>query len=303
MEKLLATVDFGHLMHSYVNPSDGRIMVLWADIASEAYRQKFLDEPFNRIGFSFVGYRLSAYRRLPEGWAPSPPGFWPDLWMWRKFFRMPDFRFGTRAVITALSITSHLRDHDVSQGRHTESRDWVDRIQDPVQRAEIIEAAWRYVVSECIGLADWALRLDADLTAARTQLEQTGAEYVRIVGELAACQALLSRGHVLPEQPAPGLAPPEIAVTDSADAQNSIAGLRDILAATETRLLAVERQGHEIGALRLQIESAAADLETIKRRLENPRSVSVRGSVALGQRGKWLRKLQRAVRAKPSPGV
>src|SRR5438477_1043186 len=95
MEKLLANVDFGHLIHSYVRPDDGGIVSILSDIGSEPYRQKFLDEMYNRFGFTFAGYRLDAYRRLPEGWSASPPGFWPDLWMWRKFFRISEFRFGT----------------------------------------------------------------------------------------------------------------------------------------------------------------------------------------------------------------
>jgi len=177
MAKLLDTVDFGHLIHSYVRPSDSQIMVFWADIGSASYRQKFLDAMYNRIGFTFVGYRLDAYRRLPEGWAPSPPGFWPDLWMWRKFFRMPDFRFGTRAAITAIAITAHLRDYDITDNRSAESHAWLERINDPLQRAEIVEAAWRSLINECIELSNWALDLDTALAEARKHYRELDETY------------------------------------------------------------------------------------------------------------------------------
>ena len=49
--------------------------MLPSDLAIMEFRQRFLDEKFNRFGYSVSGYRLDAYRRLPEGWAPGPTGF------------------------------------------------------------------------------------------------------------------------------------------------------------------------------------------------------------------------------------
>jgi glycosyltransferase involved in cell wall biosynthesis len=73
LEKLLQTADFGHLMHVFAKPDDSVEMLL-SDLAIMRFRQRMLDEKFNRFGFSVCGYRLDAYRRLPDGWAPGPKG-------------------------------------------------------------------------------------------------------------------------------------------------------------------------------------------------------------------------------------
>ena len=70
LEKLLQTADFGHLMHVWAKP-DESIEMLPSDLAIPEFRQRMLDEKFNRFGFSVCGYRLDAYRRLPDGWAPD----------------------------------------------------------------------------------------------------------------------------------------------------------------------------------------------------------------------------------------
>ena len=100
---LLSDVDFGHVIHVWAH-GDGSIEALPCDLSIPEFRQRFLVEWSNRIGYSVCGYHLEAYQRLPEGWAPSPPRTWPDLHMWRKFYRMPDLRFGTRMVVTAIVL-------------------------------------------------------------------------------------------------------------------------------------------------------------------------------------------------------
>ncbi len=82
LKTLLATVDFGSLIHVWLK-EDRSIEALSCNLAEPRHRQRFVNEMFNRFGLTVCGYRLDAYRRLPIGWAPGPPGFWPDLWMWR----------------------------------------------------------------------------------------------------------------------------------------------------------------------------------------------------------------------------
>src|SRR6266571_5087242 len=109
LKTLLATVDFGSLIHVWLK-EDRSIEALSCNLAEPRHRQRFVNEMFNRFGLTVCGYRLDAYRRLPIGWAPGPPGFWPDLWMWRKFFEVPEFRCGTRMVVTALGLPSFSRE-------------------------------------------------------------------------------------------------------------------------------------------------------------------------------------------------
>jgi succinoglycan biosynthesis protein ExoW len=145
MERLLLTADFGNLLHVWAMP-DGSLETLPADLTSPKFRQRMLDQRFNRFGFSVCGYRLDAYRRLPEGWTPAPKGVWPDLHMWRKFLRQEDLRCDTRMAITALVLAHHLWPNASLEERAHESRKWFDRILDEHERAKIVETAWRSIV-------------------------------------------------------------------------------------------------------------------------------------------------------------
>jgi glycosyltransferase involved in cell wall biosynthesis len=147
LEKLLQIADFGHLMHVWAKP-DESIEMLPSDLAIPEFRQRMLDEKFNRFGFSVCGYRLDAYRRLPVGWAPGEKGLWPDLNMWRKFLRRDDLKFGTRIAVTALVLKSGQRTHMSLDERAQECRKWLDRILDERERAKIVESAWRSIVNK-----------------------------------------------------------------------------------------------------------------------------------------------------------
>jgi hypothetical protein len=166
LEKLLVTVDFGNLIHVWLK-EDRNIEALSCNLALPEYRRRFVDEMFNSFGLTVCGYRLDAYRRLPIGWAPSPPGFWPDLWMWRKFLEVPEFRCGTRMVVTALGLPGFRRETMTDEEQSRESRDWFDRVCDPVSRAEIVEAAWRSIVDVEIRLRKEVDGLTASLAQAR----------------------------------------------------------------------------------------------------------------------------------------
>jgi glycosyltransferase involved in cell wall biosynthesis len=148
LQRLLETCDFGHLMHVWAK-ADESIEMLPFDLAMPEYRRRMLEEKFNGFGFSVCGYRLDAYRRLyPEAWAPGPKGVWTDLNMWRKFLRRDDLQFGTRMVVTALVLPSGLRVQMSLEERAREARKWLDRILDQRERVNIIESAWRSIVTK-----------------------------------------------------------------------------------------------------------------------------------------------------------
>jgi glycosyltransferase involved in cell wall biosynthesis len=167
LQRLLETCDFGHLMHVWVKP-DGSIDMLPSDLALPEFRQRMLDEEFNRIGFSVCGYRLDAYRRLyPEAWAPGPKGVWTDLNMWRKFLRRDDLKFGTRMAVTALVLPSFHRGHMSLDERARECRKWLDRILDERERPKIIESAWRSIVRQELRLELQSWRISKPYRKAR----------------------------------------------------------------------------------------------------------------------------------------
>jgi glycosyltransferase involved in cell wall biosynthesis len=149
MAELLRGADFGNLLHVYVHP-DGRIEAVPCDLARPALRQRMLNEKFNRFGLSFAGYRLQAYRRLPEGWSPAPTSVWTDLHMWRKFLSRTDMIFATRMAIAGLCFLSPRRTEMSLADRATEIRHWHQRVQDEGERRRIVESAWQSLVNRSL---------------------------------------------------------------------------------------------------------------------------------------------------------
>ncbi len=149
LEKLLTVVDFGHVIQTWIHP-DGSVQALPADLAEPELRQRFLTEVFNRFGLSFGAYRLDAYRRLPEGWAPAPAGIWSDLHMWRKFLRYPGLRYGTHMGVTAVQFATPPRSSMSLEDRAEENRQWHTRLLDSRTRQSVEAAAWRSIVTTAV---------------------------------------------------------------------------------------------------------------------------------------------------------
>jgi hypothetical protein len=172
MAMLLEEVDFGHTLQVYAE-SDGSFRTVAADLARPQHRARILNEPFCTMGHTVTGYRLDAYRRLPEGWAPTmdPPPLTSsqDLKMWRKFLRREDLKFGTRMAITALIFDTERRRHLSIDERAQEIGEWCRRLLDPSERERIVRGAWRSLVLDF-------LHADDDRRSRRTVIESLQAQ-------------------------------------------------------------------------------------------------------------------------------
>jgi hypothetical protein len=185
LEKLLQIADFGHLMHVWAKP-DESIEMLPADLAIPHFRQRMLNEKFNRFGFSVCGYRRDAYGRFSSGWTPGQKGMWPNLNMWRKFLSCNDLKFGTRMAVTALVLASVFRTHMSIHDRAQEGRKWLARVLDECERAKIVESAWQSIVNK-------ELQAEAELTRLNAELTRSQAEYESALGEVTRLEAELTR--------------------------------------------------------------------------------------------------------------
>lgn len=150
LAKLLADVDFGNVIHVNIDREDV-VHAVPCDLSDPMLRRRMLNEPFNRFGPTFCGYRMEAYRRLPEGWAPAPLGIWTDLQMWRKFLRRDDITAATRAVVTGIAFPAVWRTELSPEARGLENQRWLRRIQDPDERRAIVEAAIHSLCVQCVG--------------------------------------------------------------------------------------------------------------------------------------------------------
>jgi glycosyl transferase family 2 len=200
LEKLLQTVDFGHVIHVTIHP-DGRVEALPADLADPDLRHRFLDEIFNQFGLTFGGYRLDAYRGLPEGWAPAPPSIPTDLHMWRKFLRCPGLRYGTHMGVTAVHFPAPERSHMSLEDRARENCGWHTRLLDAHEREGLALMAWRSIMVQALrsGRPYAALSaLHARVSADHRRLEATLGQILqskswRLTGPLRASLAVARR--------------------------------------------------------------------------------------------------------------
>jgi hypothetical protein len=131
-------VEFGNLIYMGILQNDEPFFLV-DDLSKPATRQKMLDAPpWNFFGPTVAGYRLSTYRRLPEGWAPAPADVYADLYMWRKFLRLEPISVGTRVALQSLCLENSNRLHMTLDERRTETARWFAIISEPVSLATFV---------------------------------------------------------------------------------------------------------------------------------------------------------------------
>jgi glycosyltransferase involved in cell wall biosynthesis len=174
MERLLAKVEFGNVLHTFVSPKDEPGIFL-ADLADPTVQQRMKTEAWNFFGPTVSGYRLQTYRRMPVGWSPAPEGVWSDLFMWRKFLALEGISVGTRFVSTSLHFPASMRQQWSPQRRQEESKRYADLLLDPDWRQElscralslparVLSRAWQANAQACKELA----RINHNLGQARS---------------------------------------------------------------------------------------------------------------------------------------
>lgn len=142
MAKLLEDVDFGHLPQVAVTP-DGVPRIRPGTLCDAGIRQKMLTSGFNIFGPTVAGYRLDAYRLLPDRWSPAPPDIYSDLFMWRKFLAQSGLRFGARIAVTSLKFANSSRHGWSIERRREEVAAWATRLSIPGEHDLIVQAALR----------------------------------------------------------------------------------------------------------------------------------------------------------------
>ncbi|MDO8380900.1 glycosyltransferase family 2 protein [Phenylobacterium sp.] len=125
---LLATAEFGNLTAIQVHPDRPWTHAAYR-LGEPAVRERMRRERFNFFGPSDAGYRLSTYRRLPEGWAPAPPDLWTDLHMWRKFLALDPIAADSRMTIQTIHMADALRGGMDLAAREAETLKWIERVR------------------------------------------------------------------------------------------------------------------------------------------------------------------------------
>lgn len=154
MERLLSRVDFGHTINVHVLP-DGALETLASDLADPQVRRRQIAATFSQFAEAVTGYRLEAYRRLPEGWTGVRIPY-PDLHVWRKFLTREDIGCGTAMAVTALVFASEDpgRENMSLEDRGEENRRWQMRLRSPEECKKIKEDAWRTLMRDFLNQQD-----------------------------------------------------------------------------------------------------------------------------------------------------
>jgi len=149
MAELLADADFANSQNGYLE-RDGSWHPYFSDLASAGFRE-WTTRP-DRSGVSLTGtaHTVAAYRRLPHGWRTTPPGRYPDHYMWEQFLTQPWVRAVTATRITAVQFPSHLEGRaDLAPAeRRAELQAWRATLADPEGRARLEEVAHRALMAE-----------------------------------------------------------------------------------------------------------------------------------------------------------
>src|SRR5205085_10416419 len=121
---------------------DGSLHPHVHDLADPTARYRMLEQRWNFFGPTVAGYRLSTYRRLPQGWAPAPEDIWCDLHMWRKFLRLEHITVGTRYSIQAIALENAGRQGMNLEERRAETERWFRTATTPHLRADYVASCW-----------------------------------------------------------------------------------------------------------------------------------------------------------------
>jgi len=189
---LLSGADFGHTLQVGVDAA-GQLAFRPADLENPSFRDRMLNELFNRFDFTFAGHTLAAYRRLPRGWVTTPPEIpWTDLYMWRQFLAEPWCRARSAMIPTGINTWTHLRPHLTDRERAEDLAFWRTQACTP----DFNEALWRGI-ARCFAAESVSYEIDAlhDAVAAAAAKAEILQERQRFESERSALEALLADMH------------------------------------------------------------------------------------------------------------
>ncbi len=107
---LLAVAPFVQSRNTYID-ANNELQLYPTDLSDERWIAWHLqDPPRNRVSITGTAHTKELYARLTDGWNVAPEGIWTDLYLWRQFFRLPDFRGATHKEVTALQFPAPYRD-------------------------------------------------------------------------------------------------------------------------------------------------------------------------------------------------
>jgi hypothetical protein len=195
VESMAALLEEAELAHSRngLLDDDGAWNPILADLGSQSCREWVLRPNRNLVSLTGTAHTLAAYRRLPHGWRTTPPGRWPDHYMWQQFLAEPWVRAVSATRVTAVQLPSHRegRADRPPEQRRAELEALRDSLATAEGRARFEEAALRATLAK--GAEEHLLRdsLVERLTFAEGRLTEADAELAETRARLAEADATI----------------------------------------------------------------------------------------------------------------
>jgi Glycosyl transferase family 2 len=186
MAGLLADADFANSQNGYLE-RDGCWCPYLSDLASAGFREWTIRPERGGVSLTGTAHTVAAYHRLPHGWRTTPPGRYPDHYMWEQFLTQPWVRAVTATRVTAVQFPSHLEGRaDLAPAeRRAELHAWRTALADPAGRARLEEAAHRALMAEATREQIERDKFQTGMAAAetgrleaQTRLEEAGSRLV-----------------------------------------------------------------------------------------------------------------------------
>ena len=136
MAELLESHDLAHCMQVDVLP-DSTVMSWMFDARADPLALSRMQASRDGFGLNSGGHRLDAYRRLPRGWHPAPPGINTDLYFWLQFLREPWCRYVSHKWPRVVHLSSATRRAWSLARRTEELASWWQRIQSAPERERL----------------------------------------------------------------------------------------------------------------------------------------------------------------------
>lgn len=163
----------------------------FSNLASPACREWVMRPDRNLVSLTGTAHTVAAYKRLPYGWRTTPPGRWPDHYMWQQFLVEPWVRAVTATRVTALHFPGHLegREDWTPRARRSEIEAWWASIATPEGRERFEESVRRAVMTQSADEFLWRSRLDEALAAGEAARLRAEADAANLARELTAIAA------------------------------------------------------------------------------------------------------------------
>lgn len=177
MAGLLADADLAHSQNGYLEP-DGTWHPYFADLESPRCREWLMRPEKNAVSLTGTAHTVDSYRRLPHGWRTTPPGRWPDHYMWQQFLAEPWVRAVTATRVKALQFPSHMggRESWPAERRRAELEEWAARLGSAEGRAELEETVLRGIERAATATHLRRDELEEQVVALEAELEAVSSE-------------------------------------------------------------------------------------------------------------------------------